>query len=718
MDLARAHGPALLLLGRSDPGADPELAANLERMTAAGVRLRYARADVTRPDEVAAAVRHAAGDLGPVTAVLHGAGRNEPTPLHALTAERTRATLAPKVEGLRAVLSAVDPDRLRLLVTFGSVIGRAGLRGEAHYATANDRMSALTADHARRHPRTRTLAVEWSVWSGAGMGERMGVVEALSREGVTPVSVDEGLAILRALLADPDAGPVVVVSGRTGPLPTLPRPADLPLGRFVDRAVVHYTGVELVTETILSAHTDPYLDDHRLDGDALLPAVLGMEAMTQTAAAVSGHCGVPVLEDASFLRPVTVPAAGSTTIRVAALVRDDRTVDVAVRSEETGYATDHFRAVLRWPTSPGDDRARVDVPGAADDPVPLDPAADLYGGLLFQGKRFQRLLAYRRVAARHTVAEIAARDTDGWFAPYLPQRLVLADPGARDTVMHALQSGVPDAVLLPERVDRIRLADPAVRPAGPPLLVASERDQDGDAHTYDVEVREESGRVLERWEGLRLRAVRSRGGEGPWPPPLLGPHLERSLDRVLGARIRAAVEPDDALPGRRRAERRERTARAVRRLLDRGAPLQHRPDGRPEVAGAHVSASHGAGVTLAVAASAPVGCDIETAVERPRPDWADLLGPTGLAVADLLSEESGEPFTVAATRVWCALECLRKTGTATRDLVLDGAGSDGWTVLAAGTARTATWATTLAGHEPPVVVAVTASDPDREEPRP
>lgn len=725
--LADEHGLSLLLLGRADPAADPELAANLERLTAAGVRHRYERADVTRPDQVREAVERAAG-LGPVTAVLHGAGRNEPAPLGALTPDAVHATLAPKTDGLRAVLDAVDPGRLRLLVTFGSVIGRAGLRGEAHYALANDRMSALTAEYGRRHPHTRVLAVEWSVWSGAGMGERMGVVEALGREGVTPISVDEGVRELRRLLSHPDPGPVVVVSGRTGPAPTLHRPAELPLGRFVDRAVVHYPGVELITETELSAASDPYLADHMLDGDALLPAVLGMEAMAQTAAALSGHTGVPVLEDAEFLRPVTVPPTGSTTVRVAALLRDPGTVDVAVRSEETGYATDHFRAVLRWPAPDTVSERGGRRTGPALPRVPLDPATDLYGGLLFQGKLFQRLLAYRKVSARHTVAEVEAHATGAaaWFAPYLPQDLVLADPGARDTVMHALQTGVPDAVLLPERVDRLRPADPGDRYDGPLVVDARERARDGDSLTYDVDVRDPSGRVVERWEGLRLRAVRSRGGRGPWLPALLGPHLERSLERVLGPGIAVAVEPEPATtPGGSRSteERRARSELAVSRLLDRPAALRHRADGRPEAAGAHVSVSHGAGVTMAVTGPEPLGCDVESATERPRAVWADLLGPAALAVADLLSGETGEDPAVNGTRVWGALECLRKTGTATRALTLERVDPDGWTVLACGEVRIATWSTRLANEGPPVVVAVSdrapgTTHPTREEPRP
>ncbi|RKT55197.1 SDR family NAD(P)-dependent oxidoreductase [Saccharothrix australiensis] len=696
-------GASLALIGRADPARDAELAANLARMTAAGIEHRYERADVTSAEEVAAAVERFRAELGEVTAVLHGAGRNEPKALTGLSEEDFHATLAPKVTGLRNVLSAVDGGRIKLLVTFGSIIGRAGLRGEAHYATANDWLTELTVDFGERHPDARVLALEWSVWSGAGMGERLGVVEALMRDGITPISTDAGIAVLREVLADPTAGPVLVVSGRAAGLPTLEQErTELPLARFVDRVLVHYPGVELVTEADLSDGSDPYLGDHLLEGDLLFPAVLGMEAMTQVASALTGHQGPPVLEDVEFLRPVVVRPEGSLTVRLAALARTADTVDVVIRAEDTGFSADHFRARLRFPRPeiPGE---RVD--GAAVLPlVPVDPVTELYGGVLFQGKRFQRLQGYRRAAARHAVAEVATTSVASWFAPFLPQDRLLADPGTRDVMMHAIQCCVPDATLLPQGVSRLYLAAQADQLAEYVVLDARERSQDGDSYTYDLDVRDPDGRLVERWEGLVLRAVRRRDGAGPWTPTMLGPYLERSLERVLGGSRAVVVEPDptDAEPGRR-----AQTELAVSRALNRPTAVRHRPDGKPEVDGFEVSASHGAGLTFAaVAEGGKLGVDVEPAVARGEEDWAGLLGADLLAVRDLLVAEAGESAAVAGTRVWCALECLRKTGSTTQAVTVDRVDPDGWAVLSTGDAKVATWVTTVDDRPEPVVFAV------------
>ncbi|MEV0846495.1 SDR family NAD(P)-dependent oxidoreductase [Streptomyces sp. NPDC049954] len=716
--LTESTGAGLALLGRSDPATDPELRANLERMTAAGVNVRYVRADVTSADEVKAAVDEIRTALGPVTAVLHGAGRNEPHALAHLDEASFRRTLAPKITGLGNVLTAVDPASLRLLVTFGSIIGRAGLRGEADYATANDWLTDLTRQVREDYPHCRCLALEWSVWSGSGMGERLGVLESLIREGIEPIPTQEGVALLKQVLADPDAPAALVVMGRAGGLPTLTlEQRDLPLLRFVDRPQAHYPGIELVVDSELTASDDLYLADHELDGDLLFPAVLGMEAMAQAATALTGFEGAPTLEDMEFLRPIVIPPHGATTVRVAVLARNAGTVEAVIRSSETGFQADHFRATLRYDRPEPEDTGPAPV--ADDAPrLPLAPDRDLYGPVLFQGPRFQRLVGYRRLAAKGCVAEIA--DTDGrpWFARHLAAGLVLADPGTRDALMHSIQCCVPDATLLPVSVERLHLADPAeARGRDQVTLHAAERSRTGDSYVYDLDVRDRSGRLVERWEGLRLQAVRKQDGTGPWQPTLLGPYLERRAERLLPAPVRVVVRPDEA-PAQGVAARRAATAQAAGWALGRATEVTHGPDGRPEIPGGpHVSASHGAGVTLVVTGEVPVACDVQTAEPRSAEEWQGLLGAEGFALARLIAAEQEEELSLAATRVWSAVECLRKNGRALAGLTVDSTppGEARWVSLRSGTARIATFPTALRTVAEPVVFALMAQAEERND---
>ena len=346
--LARESGARLAIFGRSQPAADDEIVSNLERMKAAGIDFRYYSVDVTDAAATREAIREVEKDLGPVTAILHGAARNVPCLIENLNSQAFAETLAPKIRGAQNLLAAINPDRLRLFITFSSIIARTGLPGEAHYGLANEWLTRLTEQWQTAHPHCRCLAVEWSVWSGVGMGARLGTVDELARRGITPIPVEKGLDALRRLLCRKSANVAAVVMGRLRDMPTLKveRP-ELPFLRFLEKPRVYYPKIELVVDAELSTTTDPYLDDHIFRGERLLPAVMGMEAMAQVFMALAETNEPPVFEQVKFERPVVVGEGAANTIRVAALVRAPGCVEVVLRSSETSFQADHFRAVCR-----------------------------------------------------------------------------------------------------------------------------------------------------------------------------------------------------------------------------------------------------------------------------------------------------------------------------------------------------------------------------------
>lgn len=666
LDLARNSGARLALLGRSRPEADAELSANLERMSAAGVTALYIPTDVTDADAVGAAVQIAETELGPVTAVLHGAGTNTPRPLAALDEPGFRRTLAPKVRGLANVLSAIAPDRLRLLVSFGSIIGRAGLEGEADYATANDWLALLTERFGRENPSCRCLTLEWSVWSGVGMGERLGTLESLIRRGITPIPPETGIARLRELISQSTPASLVV-AGRFGEPATVEveRP-ELPLHRFLERPQVFYPGIELVVDSKISADTDPHLADHVFRGEPLFAAVLGLEALAQAAMALVGTDALPVFENVELQRPVVVPPGRSTTVRVAALVREPGRVELALRDASTGFAADHFRAVCRFDQPSLPDSTRAQDAGAL---LTMDPA-DLYGGILFHRGRFQRVQGYRRLRATECLAEIAADGVVAWFGRWLPSALVLGDPGARDAAIHGIQACIPHATLLPTGVDRILTG--YLDPSKPMFLDARERSRNGDDFVYDLEILDADGHVRERWEGLHLRAVARIAPPVSWSAALLAPYVERRLQEILpGSGVRVSLEKNGAANG------------------------HHRPDGRPE---GQVSRSHAGELVLTVESmDGRLGCDLEPVVERTEEVWRGLLGDR-FALAELIARERGEGADGAATRVWAAIESLKKAGAPHgAPLTLEvgpnpeGTSPDGWLLLRSGDLRIGTY---------------------------
>jgi len=154
--------------------------------------------------------------------------------------------------------------------------------------------------------------------------------------------------------------------------------------------------------------------------------------------------------------------------------------------------------------------------------------------------------------AKECLAEIEPDTAAQWFGRYLPGDLVLGDAGARDAAIHCVQACIPHRRLLPIGVERIELGGAPctakMRQAiqnGPTtfLLHARERRHEGDTFTYDLSLLSCDGCVLERWTGLRLRAVEDLKRESAWPAALLSPWLERKAEELIpGALISVAVE--------------------------------------------------------------------------------------------------------------------------------------------------------------------------------
>ena len=205
--------------------------------------------------------------------------------------------------------------------------------------------------------------------------------------------------------------------------------------------------------------------------------------------------------------------------------------------------------------------------------------------------------------------------------------------------------------------------------------------------------------------------MRKNDGQGPWVPALLGPYLERQAADLFSAEPRCVVQPDDEGTGDGGGldARRQGTAAAVNRMLGRPTEVLHRADGKPEVSqqGISVSASHNAGVTLAVASEQQVGCDAELVRDRTADDWQALLGAEQFALAELIQREVGEELSVAGTRVWGAVESLRKVGRPIPGSVtLAHSRPDGWVLLRSGHVQIATFPTRLRDEPDPVVFAI------------
>ena len=128
-----------------------------------------------------------------------------------------------------------------------------------------------------------------------------------------------------------------------------------------------------------------------------------------------------------------------------------------------------------------------------------------------------------------------------------------------------------------------------------------------------MEVTDARGEVIERWDGLRLRAVEVLASREAWPEALLSPYLERRLEELAGAGAPVRVAFERGL----REERPAGTDAMIQQALGKTARLWRRPDGKPVSLGKEeISAAHTNDFTLAVAGVGGAACDLAEVAAR------------------------------------------------------------------------------------------------------
>ncbi|MBI1806787.1 MAG: SDR family NAD(P)-dependent oxidoreductase, partial [Ignavibacteria bacterium] len=700
--------------------------ATLARFEAAGILHRYEVCDVSDASSVAVTIKRIEQTLGPVTAVLHGAGNNVPQATKNLSHDALTKVLAPKIFGTTNLLRVLDLSRVKLFIAFGSIIGQTGMRGETAYAFANEWMNLSLLRLQQTAPLIKCLSLNWSVWSGIGMGEQLGSVDALVREGITPIEPGEGVNVLLQLIRSRFLTSELLINGRMGKTPTRRFAEDpLPLLRFLDRRRVYYAGVELICECDLSTDTDLYLNDHVFEGMHLFPAVMGIEAMVQLASVLASDRSCTMIENLELMRPIMIPPGGTTTIRIMAQVspvlsagnktqiQTTTYIDVVIRSAETKFAMDHFRG--RCVFGNQDPPVTHAFPEVSDKRVPLSPQQELYGGLLFQGPMFQHLTAYRELSATRCLAEIDCRPSASLFGRYFPQEIVTDRPTVRDVFLHAIQPCVPQQFILPLSIERIRFIQP-LKEFSRLLLEAVERESANGEFLYDVHVFTPEGQFVETLEGFRCRSVGKRISAGTGngkqstiqiPVGLLAPYLERELQElypqkrlsistsiieqiiIVEKNSPAISRENELLHLKKKRSSQEAMGQAVRNLIrvtkGRDVPssaikILHQENGKPEIelsedlrslrASIIVSATHSGNVTLAIAGEGTCACDLEVIEHRSEQLWIDLLGEEGTQCANTFMNDLNEPIDVMYTRMWTMKECLKKAGISRASLPL------------------------------------------------
>lgn len=444
LDLARTHRPRIVLVGRTDPAAEPawlapaadeptltrllaerstgdaadsspariaerarevlaarEVRATLAALEAAGSPVRYVQVDARDGDALAAALNDVRDAWGPVTGIVHGAGVLADKLIADKGADQAELVMSTKVDGLRALLAATADDPLDTICLFSSVAAVFGNPGQSDYAMANEVLHQVASAEQARRPGCLVRCLAWGPWQGGMVTPALAA--RFGRAGVPLIPLERGAAAFTAEL-DGAVGEARVV-----------------LAAGDDPAALSPAGGPSRAQVLVRSDNSPHLADHAPAGVPVLPLAMVLNWFAGAATAWLPEPGPLVLRDLRVYRTCALPELAGAGHRLTVLGSrgapgSPSGLEAELRGED-GLA--HFRAVLDTGTGVPDPAAWV----APDGLKPCEQADVYEGKTLFHGPRFHVLRTVHGVSehgAEATVAGLRALDWAGGPWPLDP----------------------------------------------------------------------------------------------------------------------------------------------------------------------------------------------------------------------------------------------------------------------------------------------------------
>jgi NAD(P)-dependent dehydrogenase (short-subunit alcohol dehydrogenase family)/3-hydroxymyristoyl/3-hydroxydecanoyl-(acyl carrier protein) dehydratase len=303
---------------------------NLARIQAWGNEVAYYGVDIRNTDLVKGTMEQVTRQLGPVTALIHGAGVLEDKLICEKTPEQFEKVFQTKINGLFALLSSADQDKLKYLVMFSSVAARFGNTGQCDYAMANEVLNKIARAKQASLPHCRAVAINWGPWDG-GM-----VTDALKREfekrRIELIPIQAGARLMVAEMGNADGSCVEVVVGGT-------IPSDVPeLSAAMNK---------VLTQTF-SSQDSCIIEDHKIDNAPVVPLALMVDLLASGAEKSNPGLYFAGMEKVQLLKGI-MPGDGKIEVQVdigkcATIDHQHFTPGRITSSGKNGLTIQHARA--------------------------------------------------------------------------------------------------------------------------------------------------------------------------------------------------------------------------------------------------------------------------------------------------------------------------------------------------------------------------------------
>ncbi|MEH6695645.1 MAG: SDR family NAD(P)-dependent oxidoreductase [Hyphomonas sp.] len=191
--------------------AGQEIHATLTALAAAGATAHYVPLDLSDTATLAPAVAAIQAQYGAITGLVHGAGVLADKLAMEKTEAEVRKVFGPKVDGLLALLGAINTAQLSHVGLFSSASALFGNTGQADYAMANECLNQLARQLHAQLPNAQVKSFNWGPWDG-GMVDA-GLAAHFAQQGISLIGQADGARIFADQLLSGDRDIVELLVG-------------------------------------------------------------------------------------------------------------------------------------------------------------------------------------------------------------------------------------------------------------------------------------------------------------------------------------------------------------------------------------------------------------------------------------------------------------------------------------------------------------------------
>ncbi|NCQ46239.1 MAG: SDR family NAD(P)-dependent oxidoreductase [Shewanella frigidimarina] len=382
-----------------------EIDAALAAFSKVGASAQYVSMDVSDATAVAACLNsltNAKGDPLTINGVIHGAGVLADKHIQDKTLDELNRVYHTKVTGLASIINALDPQQIKLIALFSSAAGFYGNTGQSDYAMSNEILNktALKLAHTLAH--AKVMSFNWGPWDG-GM-----VSSALKKmfvdRGVYVIPLQAGAELFAHSLLSQQGAQLLIGSDMQGSSDqdnaVKKLNADALLiakGSLTFAAKTQSSDLISMTVTrVLTPAEMPFVSDHCIAGNPVLPTVCAMQWMRDAAETL---CHVPVsIAEYKLLKGVIFDTNEPHLLQLE-LTQTDAGINALISSrllnEPSAAMKPQYQATLVINSAVlTDDIAKPVIDTASltkwSHIAPLSSGVELYqNGTLFHGPRLQ-----------------------------------------------------------------------------------------------------------------------------------------------------------------------------------------------------------------------------------------------------------------------------------------------------------------------------------------